>query len=156
MVFSFDYKVKPKNLWVLSMINTYRSMVGVVNIVFTASMVLLAVRFWSESGWPVRLLIAAGILFFPAVQPLIIYLRSKKIVSTMPEGMKILFDSKGMTVSAGEQKSQVGYSELKSVIRVSGMLILYLNSRQGFILDKENLAGKGGELFSFLKKKLKG
>ncbi len=155
MKFSFRYRIEPANLLVLSMINIYRSMMGMVNIVFTASMILLAVRFWAETGTAVRILISAGILLFPVFQPLMIFLRSRRIVGAMPREMAMDFDSRAMTISSGDQSSPVDYSDLKSVIKISGMLIIYTKAKQGFILNKQVLADKGAPLYDYLKKKVK-
>lgn len=134
------------------MVNVYRSMAGVVNFVFTAAMVLLAVRFWLTVNIGLRSLIVLGIMLFPVLQPLVIYLRSKRIVSKMPENMEMRIDAGGITVTAGDKSSQVKFTDLKSVTRIRGMLILYTKSKQGFILNKETLAGREKELYAFLGK----
>jgi len=154
-LFSFQYRVKPADLWILSMINIYRSMMGVVNIVFTASMVLLAVRFWTEASPTLRILMGAGIGLFPLFQPLMIFVRSGRIVRSMPEDMRMDFDPMGMTVTAGDKSSRVDYWDLKSVMRISGLLIIYTRARQGFILNREALEDKGKELYDFLSTQLK-
>jgi len=136
------------------MVNVYRSMMAVVNIVFTAAMVLLAFRFWTETQLTIQILIVLGIILFPVIQPLMIYLRSKKIVRSMPENMRIDFSNKEMVITSEEKKSQVEYKELKSVIRIAGMLIIYTRIKQGFILNGEVLGDKGTPLFDFLVKKL--
>ena len=153
--FSFRYRVRPANLWVLSMINIYRSIVGVVNFVFTVSMIMLAYRFWPETGLVIRLGMTAGILLFPVFQPLMILFRSRKIVRRMPGDMRMDFDDKGMTIVSEERNSHVNYKDLKSVVRVSGMLILYTQNKQGFILDRRVLENRGTELYDFLVKKVR-
>lgn len=134
------------------MVNVYRSMAGVVNIVFTAAMILVAYRFWLEVNAPLRILIAAGILLFPIFQPLVIFLRSKRIVSKMPDNMEMRIDADGIRVMAGEKSSLVKFADLKSVTRIRNMLILYTRTKQGFILNKETLNGKDKELYAFLGK----
>jgi len=153
MVFVLPYRVKPVNLLLLAMVNVYRSMAGAVNFVFTASMILLAVRFWAEANVYLRILNVAGILLFPLIQPLIIYARGRKIVDRMPEGMEMRIDDRGIEIKAGESKSLVTYPELRSVTRIRGMLILYTRSRQGFILNRESLGDKGREVYAYLSKK---
>lgn len=155
MKYSFHYNVRPANLWILSMINTYRSMVGVVNIVFTLSMIMLTFRFWMEANMAVRLLMIAGIMVFPCFQPLVIFLRSSKIVGKMPVNMHLDFDNKGMKITAENLNAQVNYTDLKSVIEISGMLVLYTQARQGYILNREVLGNKEKELFDFLTKKVR-
>lgn len=154
--FSFHYSVKPANLWVLSMINIYRSMVGVVNFVFTLSMIMLAYRFWPETGLALRLAMIAGILLFPVFQPLMILFRSRKIVRRMPGDMHMNFDDKGLTISSEGKNSRINYKDLKSVVRISKMLILYTQNKQGYILDKRILENRGRELYDFLVKKVAG
>lgn len=152
MQLRFKYKVRPGNLWVLTMINMYRSMIGVVNVVFTLSIVLLAVRFWPEASLFVRLLITAGILLFPVFQPLIIYLRSKKIVAEMPDNLEMIISDKGIEVQSGNKHSHMKFEELKSILMIRGILVLYTQSKQSFILNKQVLDGKGQDLYDFLSK----
>lgn len=160
MKFSFPYRVRPVSLLLLSLMNIYRSMAGVVNIIFTVSMGLLAFRFWSETSLPLRLLMAAGILLFPVFQPLMIFLRSRKIVSRMPDAMRIDFDRQGMTITAENHNSHldhssVAYSEIKSVIRIMGMLIIYTQTGQGFVLGREIIGDNEDTLYKFLVKQVR-
>ncbi len=153
--FSFHYRVKPASLWVLTMVNIYRSMMAVINIIFTASMALLIYRFWSDAGVVVRVLMLAGLILFPVLQPLLIYLRSRKIVNQMPKDLDITFDQIGFEIANDSKKSRVNYAEVKSVTRIFKMLIIYTRSRQGFILDNEMLSGQSKGLSAFLSEKIK-
>lgn len=155
MEFSFNYKIKPANLWILSMMNIYRSFTGVVNVIFTASMILVSVRFWNETTLVFKILIALGISLFPIIQPLIILLRSRKIVAGMPKNMRMDFSKKEMIVTSGDKNSHVDYWELKSVLRLLEMIIIYTRNKQGFILNKEVLQDKGKNLYEYLSKQIK-
>ena len=155
MDFRFNYSVRPADLWVLTMVNIYRSMMGVINIVFTLSMVLLAVRFWDVAPDWGKLLITAGILLFPLLQPVSIFFRCRKIVGTMPQDIVISFEKKGITTSSGGQNSLLEYGSVRSVVRVFNMLIIYSRSKQGYILSDRILEGRGKELYNFLKKNVK-
>lgn len=150
MEFVFNYKVRPSNLMVLGLTNIYRSMAGFVNTIFTLSMVLVAYRFWPEAGAEIKLLIGTGILLFPVFQPVFIYLRGRRIVSQMPVNLEMAIDGNGISVRSDKSSSLIGFSELKSVVRVRGILIIYTRSKQSFILNKETLNGKEEELYSFL------
>jgi hypothetical protein len=157
MEFKFRYRVKPVSLWILTMVNIYRSMMAVVNIIFTVSMVLLIVRFWNSAGATNRILMVAGLLLFPVLQPLLIFWRSREIVGRMPGDLQITFHQNGIEIwTCGGKSSHVDYAEVKSVIRIFRMLIIYTRSKQGFILDDEMLSDKGKNLSIFLSEKLKG
>ena len=59
MEFKFRYRVKPVSLWILTMVNIYRSMMAVINIIFTVSMAGLIYRFWLDAGVAYRILMLA-------------------------------------------------------------------------------------------------
>lgn len=154
MEFRFSYRVRPVDLWLLSMHNIYRSMGAVVNIVFTVSMVLLAVRFWSGVDLPLRLVLAGGILLFPLFQPLFVFLRSRKIVSRMPGNLEMVIDDGGIVIASEENRSEIGFRELRSLTRLRGMLILHTRSGQAYVLGRGSLDGRGRALFDFLSRNM--
>ena len=151
MEFCFHYRVRPENLLVLTMFNIYKSFLGVCNLVFIVSMILVAVRFWPGSSMGIRTLISAGILLLPVFQPLLIYFRCRKIVSTMPGEMEISFDKTGITTSAKEERSHIDFSEVKSVVRIFNLMIIYTRSKQSFILSDRVMEDKSSSLYSFIK-----
>ncbi len=155
MKYSYLYKVSPQSLLILSMVNIYRTMLSVINIVFTGSMILLAIRFWSEVNPFLRILFLFGILLFPVVQPLVIYLRSRKIVGNMPDDMVISFDSDGITISSESGRAEISYGSLKFVHRIAGMIIMYTRDGRGYILGRGILGDNGIQLFKFVSQQLK-
>lgn len=155
MEFSFKYSVKPGSLWILSMMNIYRSFTGAVNIIFSSSMILLAVRFWNETNLVIRILITAGISLFPVLQPLLILLRCRKIVRSLPQNMRIDFTGKEMIITSGKDNSHIEYGELTSVIRIKNMIIIYTRKKQSFVLSGEVLMDKGKTLYEFLTNQIK-
>jgi hypothetical protein len=150
-MFKFRYSVKPENLWVLTMVNFYRSFLGVCNLVFTVSMIMLAVRFWSGSSMGIRILISVGILLFPVFQPLMIYLRCRRIVDRMPGEIEISFDKTGITTSANGESSFVNFSEVKSIVTIFNLMIIRTRSKQGFILSDRVLGNQSKSLYNFIK-----
>ncbi len=127
---------------------------AVINVIFTISMALLLYRFWSESGVTARILMLGGLILFPVLQPLLIYLRSRKVVRQMPKKMEITFDQTGFEIANDNKNSRVSYADVKSVTRIFKMLIIYTRAKQGFILDQQMLAGKGKDLAVFLAEKV--
>jgi len=113
-------------------------------------MMLLAVRFWSDGSMGIRILICAGILIFPVFQPLMIFFRCRKIVSSMPEEMEISFDKRGITTSTKEERSHVNFSDVKSVVRIFNLMVIYTWSKQSFILSKQVMEDKVSKLFNFI------
>ncbi len=155
-VFRFSYSVKPEDLWVYTMVNIYRSFLGVCNLVFAVSMILVAVRFWSGGSLGIRILISAGILLYPVLQPLLIYFRCRRIVNRMPREMEILFDKTGITTSANGESAHVNFSEVKSVVRILNLMIIYTQSKQGYILNDRVMEDKSKSVFNFIITKVNG
>ena len=60
--------------------NTYHSMMAIVNLIFTAAMIALAVAKFGSLGIAFRGVLIFGIILFPVIQPLAIYVRSTKDV----------------------------------------------------------------------------
>ena len=154
MEFKFRYRVKPVSLWILTMVNIYRSMMAVINIIFTLSMAGLIYRFWLDAGVAYRILMLAGLCLFPVLQPLVIYLRSRRIVGQMPEDLQMTFQQTGFEIANASKRSRVDYTEIKAVISLFKMLIIYTQAKQSFILDDQVLAGQGKSLSAFLSEKI--
>ena len=155
MEFKFRYRVKPVSLWILTLVNIYRSMMAVINIIFTISMAGLIYRFWPDAGVVYRILMLAGLCLFPVLQPLVIYLRSRKIVGQMPDDLQMTFQQTSFEIANASKSSRVDYAEIKAVISLFKMLIIYTQSKQGFILDNQVLADRGKSLAVFLSGKIK-
>ncbi len=154
MEYRFQYSVKPSSLWVVAMINIYRSFLGVINIVFTLSMVLLAIRFWDAREGHFQILFILGIILFPLLQPLLILQRCRRVVKKIPRDMEIIFDASGMTTRAGDKSTTLPYREIRSVIRAFGLTIVYTRSREGFILTDALLQGQVKEFTAFIRSRV--
>ncbi len=133
------------------MTNIYRSFPAVINLVFTVSMILLAVRFWPGADAGIRILITAGILLFPVFQPLLIFLRCRRIVGRMPRDMEISIDKTGITTGSDGKSSHVPFRDIISVVRLFRMVIVQTRSRQGFILGDGVTGDAATEVYNFLK-----
>lgn len=151
MQFNFNYRVKPKDLFLLAMVNTYNSMAGVVNIVFTISMGMLMFRFWSESSLLIKLFITFGLLLFPIFQPLSIFIRSKKIVSTIPENMQMYIDSFNIAVVREGERNIINRKEIISIKKIRKMIIINAGKKGVYILNRQSLEGRLEEVYNFLK-----
>ena len=98
MEYKFSYKITAIDLWKLAMYGIYGSIVGVANIIFTISMFALVVRFWRDVNTFLKILLILGVFLFIIIQPMMIYLKSKKQIEAVPVDMEIGFDDKGMHI----------------------------------------------------------
>lgn len=155
MKFLFNYETKASDLWQLSMYGIYKSMVGLVNVIFTAAMVLLTVKYWSEVNWYLKGLLILGLSLFTVIQPLLIYRRAKRQVGGMYKDMEIGFDELGVHVKSGKEKSTVRWKKMKGIVKHPTLLVIYTSSNRGYILNNKVLGKHRDALYEYVTSNLK-
>lgn len=155
MDFQFSFKNKASDLWQLSMYGIYKSMIGLVNVIFTAAMILLTVKYWTEMNWYLRALLILGLSLFTVIQPLLIYRRAKKQVSGMQKDMEISFDELGVHVKSGTEKSTIRWKKVKGITKHQTMLIIYSSATRGYILNNKVLGKNRDALYAYVVTHLK-
>lgn len=146
MKFKFKYHNTAFDYWQLTMYYIYGSMVGLCNLIFTAAMIVLTVRFWMEVSSVVRLLLLLACGLFTVFQPLYVYLKSKEKIRAMQPELEIGFDDKGIYVKSGEETDQLPWKRIKRVSKKPGMIILFADTVHGYVLNNRVL-GKEKEAF---------
>ena len=155
MKYQFKYENKAGDLWQLSMYGIYRSMVGLINVIFTIAMILLAVRYWSDVNWIYRSLIVLGLSLFTVIQPIVIYGRAKKQLSGTPKDMEIGFDDYGVHVRTENEQSTIKWKKIKGIAKQPTMLIVYSSATRGFILTNQVLGKEREAFYRYVVSKLK-
>ena len=69
MEYQYKCRITAWDFFRLTMRQTYHSMAGMCNLVFTVAMILLTAKFWSQSGEVLQVLMLIGCLLFPVIQP---------------------------------------------------------------------------------------
>jgi len=155
MKYHFIYRTTASDIWQLSMYGTYGSIIGVTNLVFTAAMVLLAVRFFTSVHIVLKCLIIAGISLFTVIQPLLVYLRAKKQADKIPGEINLEFDDQGMHISLGDQKQDIDWNDVKGVIKKPTLLVILSSAQHGFVLNNKVLGDKKEEFYNYICSKIK-
>ncbi|WP_026477346.1 YcxB family protein [Alkaliphilus transvaalensis] len=150
MKYIFNYRTTAFDLWQLSMYGIYGSMVGVCNLVFTVAMVLLSGRFWGEANSFIKVLLIMGISLFTVIQPVAIYRRGKKQVSTIHHDTEIVFNDYGVQVKSGGQNSHLEWSAIKGVSKKPTMIIVFSSNKHGFILTNKVLGKEKEALYNYI------
>ena len=155
MKYRIDYKPLAIDLWKLSMYGIYGSMIGVVNIVFTVAMFLLAARFWGDINSFLRIILIIGICLFIFIQPITIYFRAKKQIVGIPEDMEIGFDDKGMYIFTSNQKTKLYWNKINKIIKKSNIIIIFVASNQGFIITDKMLGSEKEDFYNYIFTRIK-
>ena len=155
MKYQFTYKSRAIDLWQLSMYGLYRSMVGVINIIFTVSMIMLSVRFWGPSTIYLRALLLVGMGLFTVVQPLLIYGRAKKQLAKTSTEITLTIDDQWVQVETDNKKSNLKWKTIKGISKKPTLIILYTTPTHGFILTNKVLGREKEAFYNDVVKKLR-
>ena len=105
MEYQYKCRITAWDFFRLTMRQTYRSMAGMCNLVFTVAMILLTAKFWSQSGEVLQVLMLIGCLLFPVIQPAAIYAKARRQAAAVPQDVRLTFDEKGLLVQPEERDS---------------------------------------------------
>ena len=94
MEYQYKCRITAWDFFRLTMRQTYRSMAGMCNLVFTVAMILLTAKFWSQSGEVLQVLMLIGCLLFPVIQPAAIYAKARRQAAAVPQDVQLTFDEK--------------------------------------------------------------
>ncbi len=152
MKYQFRFRNTPGNMLLLTLYANYTSYIGVINLVFTASMagLLYASIRQGWKGWAIAACV--GVLYFPLIQPIILYLRMKRNLSAVTEDTVISFSDKNILVEVGEKSEMHRWKDLHSVKKTPFQAVLYLGTRSGIVIPNDAMGDKKEEFLQYAAK----
>ncbi|MGN0160590.1 MAG: YcxB family protein [Lachnospiraceae bacterium] len=150
MEYRYKCDVKAMDFWKISMSRTYRSVAGVVNIVFTVAMILLTLRFWNSVEGYVHVLLLFACSLFPIIQPLAIYGKSVKQTESLPKDVELLFDDAGVHITCKDKSEDLKWNRIVKVLKQPGMIIVMSDATHGYMLMDRVLGDQKEELYNYL------
>lgn len=154
MSYEFESRVTPFDFWRLSMSRTYRSTAGICNLVFTVSMFLLAAKFWNGAGDAAQLLLFVGCILFPVLQPVGVFVRARAQAAQVPPDMRLVFDEERLHVTIGDRHEDIRWKNLTDIVRQAHLVIVFSDTRHGYLLPDRVLGRRREEFFTFAKSKI--
>ncbi|MCF0130368.1 MAG: YcxB family protein [Pseudobutyrivibrio sp.] len=145
MKFSFVNDVRPSDFWLLSMLHTYSSLVGLCNVIFTVAMFGLCYRFWNTVGDMLQVFMILACSMFIVIQPLFVYMRSKAQAAMIPRGMTLGFDDNGLHIVVGDKSQEIDWSKLRIAIEKNAVFVRS-DEKHGYMLTNRML-GKNRQDF---------
>lgn len=155
MKYKFHYKVTALDLCKLSMYGTYHSIAGVCNILFTVAMIFLSYRFLGRYADSVSVLLLIGCMWFPLIQPAIIYMGARRQAAGFPDDMEMGFDENGIHIITSEQRSDLAWKEIRHVFQKAGMIVLSSGNAHGYLLTGKMLGKQKEEFAAYAKTKIR-
>ena len=155
MKYSYKCDVKASDLWKMAMGRTYKSIIGIVNVIFTLAMVLLTLKFFGTSSDLMRGLLLLGCVLFPVLQPLATYGMCVKQLEDMPRDMELFFDESGMRVTTGGKSEDIRWKKIANAIKRKNMIVIMSDDRHGYMLTNRALGDEKEEFYDFLCNKIR-
>jgi hypothetical protein len=155
MKYQFTVNVTAYDLWQISMYGIYGSIIGIMNAVFTAAMILIAVRFFSGAHIVVKCLLVIACSLFPLIQPLVVYTRAMKQAKSVPKEVQLCFDDEGIHINVGDKKSDIDWNSVTGILKKPTLLIVYVSSQHGYVLTNKVLGGHRKAFYDYVCSKLK-
>lgn len=155
MEFRFEANISAWDLWKLSMRHIYRSIVGLCNIIFSVAIILLTIKFWSEMSSVLQSTLVLCCVLFPIVQPVMIYMRAREQVKTLPRNMVMEVNGAGICVSGEESETYVLWKNVRGIIKEKNMLILAVEAGRGYMLTNKVLGEQKQAFLEFVESKVK-
>jgi hypothetical protein len=130
--------------------NTYHSMMAAVNVIFTAAMIALAVAKFGSFGIVARALNIFGIILFPVIQPLAIYLRSMKDAERVNKvDTWIGFDDAGMHIRVKDHEQLIRWNDFYPIVKRKSMLVVAPDGIHAYILTNRILGETKDDLYAY-------
>lgn len=142
MRYQFTFRNTTRDFWKLNNGYTYSSLVGTVNIVFTLSMFVLFLTS-IQNGWLwYSLLSGLACLYFPVIQQIFVYRKSKKQAAAIREDTKLSFTDKEIYIEVGEQHQTITWQNILAIKRVPTFTVLYTGTGNGFVIPNHAIGDK--------------
>ena len=154
MEYNFQIKATPFDFFRMSMKKTYRSPLGIVNIVFFAASVLLTLKFYQTASPLAQAGLLLMCLVIPVFQPLGVYFRARDYAFAVPQGLTLKTEGSGILVEAEGQSEHIGWNKVSKVIDTGDCVVLKLTGGSGYFLFNRILGDKRGSFIDYVNKQI--
>ncbi len=157
MTIEFDVKLEAKDLFYFNMYQAYRGMQGIISIIISVLVFVMAVVTWKESGIGYTILYAALGFMFLFYIPVSLKLRSKQILKTnevLAGTLHYHISAQCIRVTQGEEEGELPWDMIYKMISTKNYILIYSNRINAYIIPKEQLNGQYEELAELAKSRL--
>ncbi|MCR4901744.1 MAG: YcxB family protein [Butyrivibrio sp.] len=156
MEYRYKFRNTPGDFFLFNMSNIYSQWTAIVNVLFTAALIILTITRWGTSSDVLRAFMLIGVFLFPVIQPLVIYIRAMAQAKAITEETELSFDNSGMHIQVKDHKQLIKWSEYKTVIKRKALLILIPDGSHAYILTNRILMDQKDYLYQFIVSKTSG
>ena len=155
MKFEYTFRNTTGDFWWFRMENTYRSWMAVINAVFTAAMIALAVSRFASTNLLGKVLIVIGILVFPVIQPLSMAVAAAREAKRIPVDTTVSFDDAGMHIQVKDHRQTILWHDFHYVQKRPKMLLAVPDGQHAYLLTNRILGKDKDALYDFCQERIK-
>jgi len=123
MKYEYTYRNTPGDYWKFRMENYYRNWTAIVSIVFTLSILALAIARWNSTNGLGKAILIILLLVFPVFQPLFIYMTSIRDAQSVQVDTTLSFDTTGMEIKVQKHVQRIPWKSFVPDEKGGGMAI---------------------------------
>lgn len=155
MEYSYTYRNNVLEYMKFRLRNVYSQWTCVVNFVFTFAMICLIISKWTHTNILGKVLMIIGVLIFPVLQPLAMYIASARQAHEMKADTTLSFDDKGMHITVKEHVQNIPWKDFYTVIRRGTTLVIVPDGQHAYILPARVTGDTREALYQFITEKIK-
>lgn len=147
MKLDIDTKINVKELYEFTLNHNYKSLHGIISLMFSIASAAGAVVFWDRFNTMNKVLIILFALMFTVFEPIGCYIKVRKqIKKSFMESIRYTFDKKGITISQGDGRAFCEWHEIMKVASTKNLVNIYTTPVRAFIIPKKDIGKELGEL----------
>ena len=153
--YSYNYTVRPSDIWQVRMYYAYASYLAVVNVTCIAASVILILRCWHGAQDWFKALMVLFFSLFTVIQPLFIYVGAVRQAKTLGEAIQLTIEDSGIGVATGGKKEHYPWDRVRGVAVRPTLVILYTDASGGYILTNRILQETRSDCIRFIREHMK-
>lgn len=154
MEIKFNVKMTQKIMYNFLMNHTYRSVAGVVGVLFGLSALVLAgVTYGDVSGTMTILYVVFGIWFL-AYTPYTIFIKSVKQVqgnAVFEKPIEYILNEENIIIKQRDQQAEINWNDIVKVRETKLSFLLYTGARYSFVWPKESIGEQKNAIVEMIK-----
>jgi len=145
MPLEFDIKLKPKDMFLFNMYQTYTSFSGWFSIVFGVAFFGFAgcsCYAYKEAGYTNAVLYLLAGIFLLAYMPFTLWMRAGRSIKASPVLSGVLHyhvDADGFTVTQGEASGVLAWKQIYKMVATKSNVLVYSNRLNAYVIPRAQL-----------------
>lgn len=155
MQYEFTYRNTPGDYLRFRLDNTYHVWTGIVNIVFTVVFVVLLFTRFGSTNLLGKILIIIGLLVFPVIQPLAMYLVARKESGKIQVETTLRFNESGMQILVQEHRQDFLWRDMYPLVKRSTMIIVTPDGMHAYLIPNRAMGDQREAFWQFSEEQIR-